>query len=539
MHRTILRILPGLAVPSTVAAQLPPIELSQSISSQETLAHKGAGLQYRSSAVGDLDDNLDPEVVYLLDDDVIVFMNVTTSTASFVLDHAANDLAIVERAGKDHLVLADALGIDVIEFDFDYQAQTIAMSETRFGGLPCGGVSVLHLGQLDGLEGPDLLGLGTDGQELVALLDAPGQPGGWIIDGLLSASADYASWELCTANLTGTEIGIAVLGLTGVQLLDRQGGTIDGFPGAGARGTLARYRLGTKDRLAWTRPGPSGDELVVISDGGASVAEPLGSWVVGSSTALVDGDHDLDLVLSVDSASEIHMLENVLGSFSGSTVRVLDTGNLASTGNTAQPVAWDLDDDGTTDLALADFSTKTLEVFLNDDGLDHALLVPEVYYLDLAEQAGVVEWEFYAGNHASVAPPSANRLGVRVYNQHPGSAGWSNPHSDPLPFATQLVRIGGSVESVTFPLAGPNVQEGDFVTYVEARYVTVGAQNEVIAKFPPIWFSLVDPDNQPAIAYLRDHFPGQTFTENQIGDGETVGGGSGPPPSQPPGPGGG
>jgi len=537
MHRHTLRILSGFATLPVAAAQLPPIDLSQSISASETLAYKGAGLQYRSSAVGDLDDNLDPDVVYLMEDDVIVFMNPTVSTASFVVDHAANDLVVVERAGKDQLVLADALGLDVIEFDFDYAAQTVVPSETR---LACGGVSTLHLGQLDGLEGPDLVGLGLDGRELVALLDTPGAPGGWILDASLVGSATQPCWELCTVDFTGGGIRIAALGLAGVEVFRRHGQPLVTFPGVHSRGSLARYPLGTKDRLAWTHPGPYGDELVVISDAGASSPEELGCQVVATVMGLVDDDHDLDLVLSVDSANQLILFENELGSFDASTPRVLETEQAGSTGNTAQPVVWDLDGDGTTDCALADSSTETLEIFLNDGSLQHALLVPEVYYLDLAENQGLVTWEFYTGNHSYAAPPSANRLSVRVYNQHSSNAGWSNPHSDPLPFATHLVRIDGSVESVTFPLAGPAVVQGTaFITYVEARYLTVGAQDQVIAKFPPIWFSLVHPSFQDAIAYLRAHFPGQAFSENQIGDGETVGGGSGPPPGQPPGPGGG
>lgn len=526
--------LTTLAAPA--AAQLPPLPFFSSTSSAGTVGHLGSGLKYRASAVGDLDGNLDPDIVYVIEDDVIVFLNVTVSTASFLLGRSANDVAILERqSGPDELVLAHSGGVSVLTLDIDIDEQTWSYTEESFGELAPGGISALHLGQLDGLYGRDLVGLGGQGTRVVALLDTPQ---GLLVDGSMSDDPISPAWDLCTARLDGSEARIATVGVAGVQVLDRSGNYLDTIAYSASRGAITALAGNQRDHLAWFRPSGSGDELVVLNEMGYWEPFQVDGPVVAATAADVDNDGDDDLVVSVDDAGELLLLENLAGSFALNFLR-LENGQPLSTGNEAEPALGDFDRDGRTDAALADFSSFTLDLFLNNEYPEYDSLVPSVYYLNF-EIDDLVKWTFWPeGSHYDY-PQAATHLSVRVYNQHPGpTPAWSEPHSDPTPYYSTLVELGGPVRFVAFPYEGPNVQGHDYVTYVEARYVRVHRSGEVIKKFPPYWFAMLDANNAAAIQYMIAHFPNEIFTAEQIGNGEDVGGGAGPPPGMPPGPGGG
>lgn len=501
------------------------------------------GTLYAEIASGDLDGNLDPDVVYQAGDDVVVCLNVSTSSSCFLLDHrSVNDFAILRNPDHDAvLVLADDVGVHVIEFTYRHQIPLVTWSETSMLSPALADLSSIGSANLDGVGGDDILGVSSNGQSLVALLSDPNTASGLVHFNLVSPQTLGTAWDAIRVDTNQDGIAeIAVVTSAGLEFFGINGQSLGFHAYPQAVGAIARLRTDTDEWVLWARPlSGGGTELAVVDPTSTFSTFSLPQHVVvAMDSGDLDADGDDDLALTSTNASELLILENLDGTFDLSGSRTFSNGATPTTANDARPLVADLDLDSQQDLAWADWSTGTLEFVFNNQSELHTDQVPEIDYLDLDAGTDVV-WDFTATYHHWTIPLDVTHLQVRVWNQIPNATtGWAPPELVPIkPFATVFAPVVPFAQnSITFPLEGPAVTPAlgeNYVTYVEGRFL-VKQGNTVVKKYPPARFALFQEDQTEIETYLRDLFSPMILTIGDIGNGDKDATGGYPPPPNPP-----
>lgn len=535
-HASSLLLLPLLA--GLAQAQLPTFsDSSNSISLSQVMAGFPLGTPYHSAVAADLDGNLDPEVVYRVEGGLIVCMNVAVSTSCFRVSIPCNDfVARPTDDGRSELILAGPDGLIVLDFRFDFQAQTVSLIRTDLVDPAVADLRTLSGTALSSANGRDLLGISSDGQSLVALLKDVNAPTGYSIFAPFNPTTQGTAWDVRAIDRDGNNsYEVAAITTAGLEFFGVGGNSIKVYGHTALSGAICELDVGLGQTICWMRPKSATEFELVTADSISSTHQvDLGQVeIVAAATGDLDADGDEDLAVSVKDSSKLLLFEHLGGgSFQGSSPRTVLNGHGSSANNVASPLLSDFDGDGEKDLAWADLNTQTLDIFYNSnwDGFDY--LLPQVYYLDF-EITNEVTWTFSKYQEYSQRPADATDIQVRVYHQYPdGTTLWDPPQfANPVPIGPFFASTYGHAPKITVPYTHPANPSTDFATYLEARYVVLDGNRKVLKKYPPIFIVFADKTNQGALDYLQSLWGHVQIFIREIGNGEKTGGQSGIPPT--------
>lgn len=502
---------------------------------------------YRQVVAADIDGNLDKDIIYVIDTGLIVNLNVAISTIHFRVDIPCNDVAARKTAsGKDELILAGPNGLIILDFEISQGGAIRSWTSRHLDTPETADMRAITSCSLVTHGNQDLLGIQSDGQTLVALLEYIPAPSGYLIYPGFSPMTTGTAWDVEAVDRDGNgTLEVGALTSDGLEFFDATGTGIGTFGFASPTGALCRVTGGANDQLAWVRPGTGGDmELYMATSQGLGTPVNLGNVsIVAAETGDLDADGDTDLALSLADSTQLLILENENGSFNLSSLRALSNGRSSSSNNVASPLLADLDGDGHTDVAWADLNSQTLEVFYNDDWDGYENTLPYIDYLDFGID-NLLVWDFEASRPPGDSiPADVEYLQVRVFHQYPNEIdgmnpdGWSPPQFvSAVPTGTHFAKTNYPYPSITIPYVPDDPEHHAYITYLEARFIVFGnGEYNIAKKYPPLFIAFTETENQPAIDYLTGWWPNIEILIRQIGNDEKAGGsGSNHPPNQGP-----
>lgn len=216
-------------------------------------------------------------------------------------------------AGKDLLLVADDLGLHLLELDAqseDWVVTRLFDEESDWAG-----AIQLAVGDLDGLDGLDVVALGAAGNQV---LRAFGAGDGTFVEGTPLTTFGLTCYALrlldwrAEGDIPGTD-EIALASPSGVGVLEADGTYLEGIliP-APNLGLAVIADSGTQlERLVLKAKVNGIDLLRLYGDLQSTTFFPIGpAGVVSMSTGDADGDGDTELFLSVNSERKFWVLEN-------------------------------------------------------------------------------------------------------------------------------------------------------------------------------------------------------------------------------------
>lgn len=308
--------------------------------------------------------NEDPrvDVAVLRDDAPLLFVNPSQWDAALRLPTSARDLARYADTGTHGFDELLAVGPDGLRgwtrrSDSDsYDVRSIGRDSIWRA------VGRLYVAEIDGLHGPDIIGLGVDGSHLVILrASETGFENETVVPLAAPATSVVVAW------LRPSELPwFVTTGPTGLQVYRGNGDLMASFPDA-VDGWIDRFRITPVEQaVVWIGKNAQGiDELRVLRD--TDLDGPLAFGPVdvgGAAMGDLDLDGDDDLVIARGDENGLLWIENDSGTLQGTGIRRHWNGaEIPFAESAAVPVLADLDGD------------RDLDVFFPIQGVEEIVVV--------------------------------------------------------------------------------------------------------------------------------------------------------------------
>lgn len=489
---------------------------------------------FTRSAAGDVDGDSVPDVIVLDGTQPVVFFATDEWFCPMPSSVVANDLAFVRpSAGIEvgDLAVAGPGGL----WRVWYQASTESLASINVDSGAWAGAKVVVAADTDGDGDDDLVGIAADGTTVLRKQNN-GASGFSSLPSYVAASpaTDVVAlqWDY------DTPLEIALLCVTGVDVLDHDGSPTAAWTHPSTGGAIARLRqVGQpRDRLVWVTvwAPPAQQLLMVLAQGGASDVVDLGAL---DTVAIECGDYDLDndddLMISHRFSHELIWLRNERTpsnpngpSFSanpdGTKLFRVGPPQTGAPQNDARPLLRDLDQDGDLDVFFAVESSMEIEV-MRGEAHGEASYRPSVPTANFQTPSGSAPGVLTL----QIAPPvvadtTQDELEVELWRKASVST-WIDQDRVARVFAN--VPTSGTA-SVALDIPETTATFLD-VYLVQVRTVDRNAQGEVVARGVPrnLWFAT---DQATALAIQAMQGSEPPLTVWSPGGGPGAGGGGAP-----------
>ncbi len=460
-------------------------------------AIKGLGIDpgavFQTAHAARINDDPRADVVVMRGTSPVVFVNPATWDAALRVPLEGSSAAILPGTaeGQDEIVVTTAAGLRGAWRD---SSASFATRTIGADGL-WAGAEWIATAQLDGAAGADLYGVRNDVGFAGVLLSDGSSAGDGFHDEVIIPLQAYPVRHGTAADLDGNGLrSLAFTSGAGLHVY-HENGVFDAFSGGSlGRAVTIDSETPGKECIVWIAQVTGlGDVLYIIDDTGISDPVELGgAGLIGLRAVDLDHDGDDDLVGSVTRSHDLVVYWNVDGTFASDALSVLAVGETGpAADNRATPAAADFDGDGDVDLFHPIQSAEDAFVW-NNTHLPSSQTTPQLgaptlfNFVARDPDDDHTLWDGYLQlelHDAPTVPFGATHLELFIWRKDmlvsPTKAAPETGHAFRFP-------VGAAYDPGVIVLEEPEPS----LFFFQFQYVTLDANDERTAMFPPATFAL-------------------------------------------------